>query len=73
MLEKLTADKLAQNGIATVKFDFNGHAESEGEFSGMTVPNEIEDAKLVYEYVKSLPFVGDIALTGWSRSFHDCR
>ena len=67
MLEKLTSDKLAQNGIATVKFDFNGHGESEGEFSGMTVPNEIEDAKLVYEYVKSLPFVGDIALTGHSQ------
>ena len=67
MLEKLTADKLAQNGIATVKFDFNGHGESEGEFSGMTVPNEIEDAKLVYEYVKSLPFAGDIALTGHSQ------
>lgn len=67
MLEKLAADKLAQNGIATVKFDFNGHGESEGEFSNMTVPNEIEDAKLVYEYVKSLPFAGDIALTGHSQ------
>lgn len=67
MLEKLTSDNLAQNGIATVKFDFNGHGESEGEFSGMTVPNEIEDAKLVYEYVKSLPFAGDIALTGHSQ------
>ena len=50
-----------------MKFDFNGHGESEGEFSGMTVPNEIEYAKLVYEYVKSLPFVGDIALTGHSQ------
>ena len=67
MLEKITADRLAQNGIASVKFDFNGHGESEGEFSGMTVPNEIEDAKLVYEYVKSLPFAGDIALTGHSQ------
>jgi pimeloyl-ACP methyl ester carboxylesterase len=34
-------------GIASVKFDFNGHGESEGEFSGMTVPNEIEDAKYI--------------------------
>ena len=67
MLEKLTADKLAQNGIASVKFDFNGHGESEGPFSGMTVPNEIEDAKLVYEYVRSLPFAGDIAMTGHSQ------
>ena len=67
MLEKLTANKLAQNGIASVKFDFNGHGESEGPFSGMTVPNEIEDAKLVYEYVRSLPFAGDIAMTGHSQ------
>ena len=67
MLEKLTADKLAQNGIASIKFDFNGHGESEGPFSGMTVPNKIEDAKLVYEYVKSLPFAGPVALTGHSQ------
>ena len=67
MLEKLTADKLAENGIATVRFDFNGHGESEGEFTDMTVPNEIEDAKLVYAYVKSLSFAGDIALTGHSQ------
>lgn len=67
MLEKLTADKLAENGIATVRFDFNGHGESEGEFTDMTVPNEIEDAKLVYAYVKSLPFAGDISLTGHSQ------
>ena len=67
MLEKLTADKLAQNGIASIKFDFNGHGESEGPFSGMTVPNEIEDAKLVYEYVKSLPFADPVAMTGHSQ------
>lgn len=67
MMEKIAADKLASQGIATVKFDFNGHGESEGPFSGMTVPNEIEDAKKVYEYVKALPFAGDIALTGHSQ------
>ena len=67
MLEKLTADKLAQNGIASIRFDFNGHGESEGPFSGMTVPNEIEDAKMVFEYVKSLPFAGPVAMTGHSQ------
>ena len=67
MMEKIASDKLASHGIATVKFDFNGHGESEGPFSGMTVPNEIEDAKKVYEYVKRLPFAGDIALTGHSQ------
>ena len=67
MMEKIAGDMLAQQGIATVKFDFNGHGESEGDFTNMTVPNEIEDAKLVYEYVKSLPFAVDVALTGHSQ------
>ena len=67
MLEKLTAEKLASLGVASVRFDFNGHGKSEGRFQDMTVPNEIEDAKLVYEYVKALPFAGDVAMTGHSQ------
>ena len=67
MLEKMTADKLEKLGVASVRFDFNGHGESDGEFKGMTVPNEIEDAKCVYEYVAFLPFAGDIAYTGHSQ------
>ena len=67
MLEKMTADKLAELGVASVRFDFNGHGESDGEFQRMTVPNEIEDARCVYEYVKSLPFAGQVAFTGHSQ------
>ena len=67
ILEKLTAEKLASLGVASVRFDFNGHGKSEGRFQDMTVPNEIEDAKCVYEYAASLPFAGVIALTGHSQ------
>lgn len=67
MLEKMTAEKLAKLGVASVRFDFNGHGESDGEFQRMTVPNEIEDARCVYEYVKSLPFAGQVAFTGHSQ------
>lgn len=67
MLEKMTADKLEKLGVASVRFDFNGHGESDGEFQRMTVPNEIEDARCVYEYVKSLPFAGQVAFTGHSQ------
>lgn len=67
MLEKLTAEKLASLGVASIRFDFNGHGKSEGRFQDMTVPNEIEDAKCVYEYAASLPFAGVIALTGHSQ------
>lgn len=44
-LMTLLSDSLLRHGIATVRFDFNGHGESEGKFEEMTVPNEIEDAK----------------------------
>lgn len=39
------ADELQSRGIASIRFDFNGHGESEGRFEDMTVLNEIEDAK----------------------------
>lgn len=61
------ADALEKEGIASVRFDFNGHGESEGEFKDMTVLNEVEDAKLVYEYVSSLPYVGKIGVAGHSQ------
>ena len=64
---ELIADSLATHGIASVRFDFNGHGESEGRFEEMTVPNEIEDAKHVIEYVRDLRYVSSIALVGHSQ------
>ncbi len=49
--------QLASKGIAALRFDFNGHGESEGEFKDMTVLNEVQDAKSIYQYVTTLPFV----------------
>ena len=66
-LFEITADTLAAHGIASIRFDFNGHGESEGEFQEMTVPNEIEDAKKVIEYVRDLRYVDGIALVGHSQ------
>lgn len=63
------ARRLPSKGIATIRFDFNGHGESEGRFQDMTVPNEIEDAKHIYQYVSTLPFVetDNIAIVGHSQ------
>ena len=66
-LFEIIADSLAKHGIASIRFDFNGHGESEGEFVDMTVPNEIEDAKKVFEYVRDLRYVSDIAIVGHSQ------
>ena len=70
-LLRLLADSLMNNGIASIRFDFNGHGESEGQFSEMTVPNEVEDAKSVYEHIKALPYVSDVVpAAGSVRTVH---
>lgn len=61
------ADDLEAAGIASIRFDFNGHGQSEGRFQDMTVPNEIVDATKVYEYVRKLPGVTVIGLAGHSQ------
>ena len=63
-LFSLIADSLALHGIASIRFDFNGHGESEGDFVDMTVPNEIEE---VYEYVRDLRYVNKVAILGHSQ------
>lgn len=63
------ADSLQAMGIAAIRFDFNGHGESEGDFVRMTVSNEVDDAKCVYRYVANLPYAdaAKIALVGHSQ------
>ena len=66
-LLKDLADDLEAAGIASIRFDFNGHGKSEGRFQDMNVPNEIEDAKRVYSYANSLDGVTSISLAGHSQ------
>ena len=61
------ASGLAKAGIASVRFDFNGHGKSEGRMQDMTVEKEISDALAVYEYVKSLPGVSGVFFLGHSQ------
>lgn len=66
-LMQTLANDLEKEGIATLRFDFNGHGKSEGRFQDMTVLNEIEDAKKVYDYASKLPHVTSISLAGHSQ------
>ena len=61
------AKALAQEGIASICFDFGGHWKSEGKMQYMTVGKEIEDALAMWEYAKSLPYVSKIGLLGHSQ------
>lgn len=66
-LLKALADELAARGIASIRFDFNGHGASDGDFQDMTVLNEIEDAKKVYDCASKLPNVTSISIAGHSQ------
>lgn len=61
------ADDLYQDGIASLRFDFNGHGKSEGLFQNMTVPNEIEDLKDVIKWAQQQSWVENISLLGHSQ------
>lgn len=61
------ADALEARGIASIRFDFNGHGDSEGDFQAMTVLNELEDAKAVYACASTLPNVTSISIAGHSQ------
>lgn len=61
------ADSLQAHGVASLRFDFNGHGKSEGKFTDMTVPNEIQDARQVISYALSQPWVDGVMLAGHSQ------
>ena len=63
----MLAESLAKQGIASICFDFNAHGKSEGEFIDMTIANEISDAKAVFDYVNSLPYVAETVFVGHSQ------
>jgi pimeloyl-ACP methyl ester carboxylesterase len=59
---------LEKKGIASVRFDFGGSGESDGDFVDMTLSKELEDAKAILAFVKTLDFADRdrIALVGLS-------
>lgn len=61
------ANDLEADGIASIRFDFNGHGRSEGRFQDMTVLNEIEDLKKVIAWAQAQPWVESISLVGHSQ------
>ncbi len=58
---------LARSGIASIRFDFDGHGRSEGQMIRMTIAKELEDAKAVWDFASSLPYVSGISLLGHSQ------
>jgi pimeloyl-ACP methyl ester carboxylesterase len=61
------AKGLAKAGIASIRFDFGGHGKSEGRKQDMTIGKELADARAVWDYVQSLPYVNGVGLLGHSQ------
>ena len=61
------AKGLAQAGIGSIRFDFDGHGKSEGRMQDMTIEKELADAKAIWTFVRSLPYVDGIGLLGHSQ------
>jgi pimeloyl-ACP methyl ester carboxylesterase len=66
LLNKLS-EKFENLGMATLRFDFNGHGQSDGDFEDMTVLNEIADGKSILDYARSISGVKKIYLLGHSQ------
>lgn len=65
---KSIAKELEGRGIASLRFDFDGHGKSYGKFRDMTVLTELEDASQVFQYAAAaFPFVTSISLLGHSQ------
>ena len=61
------AKGLAEAGIASIRFDFDGHGKSDGHKQDMTIEKELADARAVWDYVQSLPYVNGVGLLGHSQ------
>ena len=61
------ARKLVRQGYAVLRFDFNAQGRSDGDVLKCTIPTEIADARAVYDYARSLPFVSSVVLLGHSQ------
>lgn len=61
------AKGLAKAGIASIRFDFDGHGKSAGRLQDMTIEKELADAKAVWAYVRQLKYVEGIGLLGHSQ------
>lgn len=47
---------LNEKGIATFRFDFYGHGESDGKFEDITITEAVDDALSAIEYIQSLGY-----------------
>ncbi|MBQ4343129.1 MAG: alpha/beta fold hydrolase [Erysipelotrichaceae bacterium] len=63
------ASKLAETGIASVRFDFVGNGESKEDYIGYTLTSAVNDVKSAVEYIKQNPLLDEtrMGIVGFSQ------
>ncbi len=51
------SERLAQAGIASLRFDFRGSGDSEGQFAEITLEDQISDAQVALNYLMQAPSI----------------
>ena len=56
------AKLFSEQGIASLRFDFFGHGQSDGKFEDFTIEKGLEDVENVYRYLVGSEFVDNIKI-----------
>ena len=57
---------LAKQGVASIRMDYHGNGESDGEFSDFTFIDSLDDAKRILEYAHNVEGIEEVAILGFS-------
>ncbi len=57
---------MSKEGFASLRLDFSGNGESDGEFKDFTFDTMMDEAKMIIDYAFSLDGVKDVSLLGFS-------
>ena len=68
-INRLLAPKLAEVGIASFRFDFPGHYDSEGDIADLTISNAVEDLRYAVDFIKEFESVNSKRLGLFGSSF----
>lgn len=63
------SERLSKLGIGSLRIDFRGSGDSEGEFSSMTIDSEVSDATVALNFLKNDPNVNNESIAIFGRSF----
>lgn len=65
----LLAEYLSKAGIASLRFDFRGSGDSEGDFGEMSLEGEVDDAMKALDLLIKLPYIDTDKIGIFGRSF----